>query len=95
MRERAETQSKQNQALFNSTIHRSSITSLLISDAIYTSSLDYTIKRTYEAEGEYQSNVAATSRGGVEFIGPVNGKIYGSGRDCYIRSLDGHFHHKF
>lgn len=95
MRERAETQTKQSQTVFNSTIHRSSITSLLVSDAIYTSSLDYTVRRSYEAEGEYQSRCVAKFRGGVEFIAPVNGKIYGSGRDCYIRSLDGHFHHKF
>lgn len=95
MRERAETHSKQNYPNFNSIIHRSRITSLLISDAIYTSSLDYTIKRTFEAEGEYHSNFVIKFRGGVEFISSVNGKIYGSGRDCYIRSIDGNFHHKF
>lgn len=95
MRERSETQSKHNQTAFSSTIHRSSITSLYISDAIYTSSLDYTIKKTYEAEGDYHSDVVSKFRGGVEFAGCVIGKIYGSGRDCYLRSVDGVFHHKF
>ena len=62
VRERAETQTKQSQTVFNSTIHRSSITSLLVSDAIYTSSLDYTVRRSYEAEGEYQSRCVAKFR---------------------------------
>lgn len=95
LRERSETNPKQSQTVFSSIIHRAGITSLLISDAIYTSSLDYTIKKASEVEGEYHSSTVSKFRGGVEFVSWVNGKVYGSGRDCYLRSVDGLFHCKF
>lgn len=34
-------------------------------------------------------------RGGVEHIGIVNNRIYGCGRDYYIRSLDGNYFYRF
>lgn len=34
-------------------------------------------------------------RGGVEHAAFLGGKIFAVGRDCYLRSSDGNFHHKF
>lgn len=45
MRDRADTQLRQNQVLCHKFAHRARITSILVADHIYTSSLDYTIKK--------------------------------------------------
>lgn len=95
MRERADTQLRQNPTSFSGRVHRARITSILVTDQIYTSSLDYTIVRTVESEGEFKSEVADRFRGGVNYVGLINSKIFGGGRDCYLRSLDGNFHHRF
>lgn len=95
LRERADTQFRQNPVLFNKNIHRAKITSVLIADHVYTSSLDYCIKKTAEREGDFSSEVVDKFRGGVEHIGLLNGKVFGVGRDCFLRSADGNFHHKF
>lgn len=42
---------KTNTILMYEKIHRSKITSILITDHIYTSSLDYTVRRSGEHEG--------------------------------------------
>lgn len=87
LRERADTQFRQNPISFNKNVHRAKITSILIADHIYTSSLDYTIKKITERDGDFNSEVVDKFRGGVEHIGLINGKIFGVGRDCYLRSV--------
>lgn len=53
MRDRADTQLRQNQVLYHKCVHRAKITSILVADHIYTSSLDYTIKKYVETSGEF------------------------------------------
>lgn len=65
-----------------------------MTDQIYTSSLDYTIKRVYEEDGGYRSETIQKYRGGVQHIALVNGTIFGCGKDGYIRSLDGNYFYR-
>jgi hypothetical protein len=41
------------------------------------------------------SEIVDKFRGGVEHAALINGRIFGVGRDCFMRSIDGNFHHKF
>jgi hypothetical protein len=95
-RERSQTQFKKYETVFKEKIHRSKITNILITDQIYTSSLDYFIKKTSENhEAKYESAVVQSFRRGVEYIGVLNNKIYGCGRDYYLRSVDGNYFYRF
>ena len=53
MRDRADTQLRQNQVLYHKCVHRARITSILVADHIYTSSLDYTINKIVENNGDF------------------------------------------
>jgi len=93
-RERSESYGKRYQTIFKEKVHRHKITSLLVTDQIYTASLDYTIKKGVEKDGGPRFETVQSYRDGVEHLASVGGTIFGCGRDNYIRSVDTDYFYK-